>query len=96
MGVDVEEGKAFARRNPIMQTFRQVLFSKIVPNLNKLGLLSPRLRELYQELGVIHWEHYTDTASEELATEVEAENAEELATEVEAQNAEETPAGADV
>jgi hypothetical protein len=72
MDVDVEEGKAFATRNPIMQMFRQVLFSKIVPNLNKLGLLSPRLRELYQELSVIHWEHYTDTASEELGADEDA------------------------
>jgi hypothetical protein len=68
MEVPVEEGKAFATRNPIMQMFRQILFSKIVPNLNKLGLLTPRLRELYQELGVIHWEHYVDTATEELST----------------------------
>jgi hypothetical protein len=68
IGIDVEEGKAFARRNPIMQMFRQVLFSKIVPNVNKLGLLTPRVRSLYENLGVIHWEHAPDGASEELST----------------------------
>jgi hypothetical protein len=67
VGIDVEEGKKFAAINPLMVMFRQILFSKIVPNLNKLGLLTPRVRELYTELQVIQFETYVDTATETLA-----------------------------
>ncbi|GIU83717.1 MAG: hypothetical protein KatS3mg008_0492 [Acidimicrobiales bacterium] len=66
IGVDVEEGKRFAANNPLMVMFRQILFSKIVPNLKKLDLLTPRVRELYEELQVIHFENARDTASETL------------------------------
>jgi hypothetical protein len=64
MGVPVEEGRAFAARNPMMAMFRQMLFSKIVPNLNKLGLLTPRVRELYEKLDIIQFESAPDSAAE--------------------------------
>ena len=64
--VPVDEGREFARNNPLMMIFRQMLFSKIVPNLNKLGLLTPRVRELYDNLGLLHFENAPDSASEEL------------------------------
>ena len=62
IGIPVEEGKAFAANNPLMVVFRQQLFSKIVPNLKKLGLLSPRLRSLYESLDVIHHENAPDAS----------------------------------
>ena len=70
--VPVEEGKAFAAGNPIMGTFRQMLFSKIVPNLNKLGLLTPRVRELYDGLGLLQFAEHPDSAAEELDSVAEA------------------------
>ncbi|MCB1251132.1 MAG: ferritin-like domain-containing protein [Acidimicrobiales bacterium] len=70
VGVDVEQGKAFAESNPLMIIFRQVLFSKIVPNINKLGLMTPKVRQRFVDLQVIQWENYEDTASEELAAEM--------------------------
>ncbi len=66
--VDVDEGKAFAAQNPLMIMFRQVLFSKIVPNINKLGLMTPRVRELFEDLQVAQFADHVDTASEELAS----------------------------
>ena len=71
VGVDVEAGKAFAQSNPLMVIFRQVLFSKIVPNVNKLGLMTPKVRERFVDLQVIQWENYSDTAEEELAAEMQ-------------------------
>ncbi len=65
--IPVEEGRAFAANNPLMSMFRQMLFSKIVPNLNKLGLLTPRVRELYDTLGLLQFADHADSASEELA-----------------------------
>jgi hypothetical protein len=66
VGVDVEEGKRFAADNLIMVVFRQVLFSKIVPNVKKLGLLTPKVRDHFTRLGVIQFEDYRDTASEQV------------------------------
>jgi hypothetical protein len=70
VGVDVESGKAFARDNPLMIIFRQMLFSKIVPNINKLGLMTPAVRQRFADLQVLQWEHATDSATEALTAEV--------------------------
>jgi hypothetical protein len=64
VGIPIEEGKAFAAANPLMMVFRQMLFSKIVPNLNKLGLLTPRVREQYERLAIIQFADNADTATE--------------------------------
>jgi hypothetical protein len=66
VGIPVEEGKAFAARNPLMMVFRQMLFAKIVPNLNKLGLMTPRVRGLYEDLGLLQFASAENTASEVL------------------------------
>ncbi len=63
MGIDVAEGKAFVLSNPIMEAFRMILFSKIVPNLNKLGLLTPRVRDHFEQLGVLHYTDAPDSAT---------------------------------
>jgi hypothetical protein len=53
-----------APERPVFQT---MLFSKIVPNLRKLGLLDAAggwLRARFTELGVIQFEHWADTGEE--------------------------------
>jgi hypothetical protein len=69
MGVDpVAVYRVMDRINPpAQQMFQQLLFSKIVPNCKKLGLLDASdgwLRERFTEVGVIHFEDWTDTESE--------------------------------
>ena len=52
---------------PEENLFQQMLFSKIVPNCRKLGLLDASdgwLRHRFEELGVIQFEHWTDTGEE--------------------------------
>jgi hypothetical protein len=52
---------------PAQQMFQQLLFSKIVPNCKKLGLLDASdgwLRERFTEVGVIHFEDWADTGEE--------------------------------
>jgi len=39
-----------------MAVFRRLLFSKIVPNTKRLGLLTPYVRKGFEELGVIEFE----------------------------------------
>ncbi len=52
---------------PVQQMFQQMLFSKIVPNCKKLGLLDASggwLRERFTEVGVIQFEDWADTSDE--------------------------------
>ena len=49
------------------KVFQRMLFSKIVPNCRKLGLLDAGdgwLRDRFTEIGVIEFEHLEDTGSE--------------------------------
>ena len=53
--------------NGVQIEFRKVLFSKIVPNLKKLGLLDAGdgwLRRKFGELGVLEYEDWEDTGAE--------------------------------
>jgi hypothetical protein len=42
--------------SPTMALFREAMFKRIVPNLKRIGLLPPRLRPRYEELGLLAWE----------------------------------------
>ena len=67
MGVPMADAFAMMDGSADRQLFQQLLFSKIVPNCKKLGLLDAAdgwLRKKFQELGVIHFEDWTDTAEE--------------------------------
>ena len=55
------------KRAPDRPIFEQMVFSKIVPNCRKLGLLDAGdgwLRTKFTELGVIAFEDWADTAEE--------------------------------
>jgi len=62
MGLDPEECIAYADDSEIAKQFRYRLFSKIVPNVKSLGLLSDRQRRRFQELGILQYE--TNTTSD--------------------------------
>ena len=67
MGVDVKEALSLVLQDENRKLFQNVLFSKIVPNCKKLGLLDAAdgwLRERFTELGVIQFEDWVDTGSE--------------------------------
>lgn len=63
-GIDVKEATAQFEQGPDMQAFRSLLFSKVVPNLRKLGLLTPRVRDGFEKLGILKYERYIDSATE--------------------------------
>lgn len=44
--------KAFVTEVPGMQLFRQVMFTRLVPNLREIGLLSPRIMPHYDRAGL--------------------------------------------
>ena len=69
MGVDPKAVRRALDANnpPEQQIFQQMLFSKIVPNCKKLGLLDAAdgwLRERFTETGVIQFEDWVDTGEE--------------------------------
>ncbi len=64
LGMDVEACVELERHNELSLKFRQILFSKIVPNVKKLGLLTPDLRRGFEELGVIEYEHLPSSDDE--------------------------------
>lgn len=67
MNIDPREGIAAMSVNPMRAEFQKMLFTKIVPNCKKLGLLDAGdawLRRKFEELGVIQFEHWADTGEE--------------------------------
>jgi len=67
MGVPVADTLELVMNSPERAVFQQMLFTKIVPNCSKLGLLDAGdgwLRTKFGELGVLQFEHWIDTESE--------------------------------
>ena len=62
VGLPVKECEEAAKDSMMMQMFRQLLFSKIVPNIKRLGLLTPRVRRGFEELQVIEYESWAPSA----------------------------------
>jgi hypothetical protein len=58
MGWNAAEVQAQVLNSEVGQTFRSMLFMRVVPNLKKLGLLTPRVREAYTRLGIIQFEDF--------------------------------------
>jgi hypothetical protein len=67
MGVDVKSIAPMVLADPTRGLFQSMLFSKIVPNCKKLGLLDRNdhwLRHRFEEMGVIQFEDWADTGEE--------------------------------
>ncbi len=67
MGVDVKEALTLVLQDDGRKQFQNILFSKIVPNCKKLGLLDAGdgwLRDRFTDLGVIQFEDWADTETE--------------------------------
>jgi len=54
----------WAEQTPFMVGFRQMTFAKIVPNLKRLGLLTPRVRDAFEKLDLLRFEHMKDSVEE--------------------------------
>jgi hypothetical protein len=73
MGVAPKEIVPLVMQDPMRALFQQMLFSKIVPNCKKLGLLDRNeawLRRRFEEMGVIQFEDWADTGEEYLQFEL--------------------------
>jgi len=59
-GWDVEKARAQVLESSIMQQFRILLFTRIVPNLNRIGLLTDSVRPKFESLGILQFENLVD------------------------------------
>ena len=78
-GVNPRDVVPLILRDPTRDIFQQMLFSKIVPNCKKLGLLDRNdkwLRHRFEEMNVIQFEDWEDTGSEYIKFELDAEQQE--------------------
>ena len=67
MGVNVKDIMPLILNDPTREVFQSMLFSKIVPNCKKLGLLERNdkwLRRRFEEMNVIQFEDWVDTGEE--------------------------------
>ncbi|WP_019630036.1 ferritin-like domain-containing protein [Actinomadura atramentaria] len=52
-GIDAREVDEMVENSPYMRMFQSLLFSRIVPCVKDIGLWSPRIRETFEEMGVL-------------------------------------------
>jgi hypothetical protein len=67
MGVNMRDIMPLVLNDPTREVFQTMLFSKIVPNCKKLGLLDRNdkwLRHRFEEMNVIQFEDWADTGEE--------------------------------
>ncbi len=62
LGLPVKECSEYVSVSEPMAIFRKLLFTKIVPNVKRLGLLTPYVRVGFERLGVIEYEHLEPSA----------------------------------
>jgi hypothetical protein len=64
MGFNVGEVRDIVLQSDVMKMFRRLLFSRIVPNVKKLGLLTPRVRKAFEELEILEFENHDSEAED--------------------------------
>jgi len=67
MGWNADEVQKVVLNSPIGQAFRGMLFQRVVPNLKRLGLLTPKVRKAFTDLEIIQFEDFdSDEADRKL------------------------------
>jgi len=56
MELDADHCADYMRDQPLQREFRRMLFSKVVPNVKRIGLLTPRVRHHFEQLGILEYE----------------------------------------
>jgi len=62
LGFPMAECEDLVNKSESMQLFRKLCFSKIVPNVKRLGMLTPKVRKGFEDLGVIEYETWEASA----------------------------------
>ena len=59
-GWDVDAAREQVLSSTIMAQFRNLLFTRIMPNLKRIGLLTDSVRPRFEELGILQFENLVD------------------------------------
>ena len=49
------------REAPFLKGVTHMTFSKVVPNLKRIGMLTPRVRDAYEKMDLLRFENYKDS-----------------------------------
>jgi hypothetical protein len=75
VGLDKEECVEYVKGSEMMQAFRRMLFSRIVPTIKDLGLFGPKVRAAFEDMGVMHFQDVNpddlSAADEEIARDID-------------------------
>ena len=75
LGLDTERCLEYVKQSEMMQIFRKMLFSRIVPTVKDLGLFGPKVQRAFEDMGVIEFQDVNpddlSAADEELAVELD-------------------------
>lgn len=55
-----EEAREFQMSTASFALFRNFLFSRVIPNLSRIGLLTEEIRPKFEALGLLEYEHAPD------------------------------------
>jgi 1,2-phenylacetyl-CoA epoxidase catalytic subunit len=56
LGLDVARCMDYVESSDMMQEFRKMLFSRIVPTVKDIGLWGPKVRKAYEDMGVLQYQ----------------------------------------
>ena len=59
-GWNLDEAREVAEQSDSALQFRSLLFSRVMPNLRRIGLLTDKVRPNYDKLGLLEYEDYED------------------------------------
>ena len=60
LGMSEEEARKFAMDTKSFEMFRNFLFSRVIPNLSRIGLLTDTVRPKFEALGLLEYENAPD------------------------------------
>ena len=64
MGWDEEALLVTLKASPVAKAFQQGLFSRVVSNLNGLGLITPKVHKAFVEMDIIHFKDFDCEAAD--------------------------------
>ena len=60
LGMSEEEAREFQLNTATFEMFRNFLFSRVIPNLSRIGLLTEKVRPKFEALGLLEYENAPD------------------------------------
>jgi 1,2-phenylacetyl-CoA epoxidase catalytic subunit len=79
LGLPVQECLEYVQRSDTLREFRKMLFSRIVPTIKDLGLFGPKVRQAFDDMGVLEFQSLDpddlSAADEELARDLDRRRA---------------------